>query len=108
MNSLNSLKSVLAAAIVTTGLFGFGTSSADAGFDHGYQPSLIRPIVSDCHEPIRIPRCTYKTVIDFEFRTETYVDYITKYAPCGRPYTVKVLRTRTIKVPVERLVKVCY
>lgn len=97
MNRLFSVKTTLAAAIVTAGLLSFGNASAEAGCRSrgiGYVDYT--------------PPCTYKTVIDYELQTVEYVDYVTRYTSCGHPYTVKVIRTKVIEVPVQRLVKVCY
>jgi hypothetical protein len=112
MNGCISLKSILVASVVAVGLFGIGSGSANAGHDlyggFGGGYGLTSNYGSSCHDDLYVPRCSYRTVIDYEYRTETFYDYITKYDHCGKPYTVKVLRTRTIQVPVQRLVKVCY
>lgn len=101
MSRLFHLKSVLAAAIVTTGLAAFGNSAEAGGF------CRTRPI--GIHYPVQpIQHCRYETVIDYEFRTVDYVERIAKYRPCGSIYFVDVVRTKLVKVPVERLVKVCY
>ena len=39
---------------------------------------------------------------------EPCIDYVVKYHPCGTPYRVKVVTYKTVRIPVERLVKVCY
>lgn len=97
MSRLFSIKTTLAAAVVTAGLLSFGNASAEAGCRSGG----IRYVSYT-------PACRYKTVIEYELQTVEYVDYITKYTSCGHPYTVQVVRTKVIEVPVERLVKVCY
>ena len=89
MNRLNLLKKVLCGTLVA-GAIGFvGTSTASATH---YPP----------------PCCHYKTVITYEYETQPIVEWVTKYDHCGRAYEVKVVRYITVKVPVKRLVKVCY
>lgn len=58
---------------------------------------------SSCHPP-----CVYKTVVTWKTIQEPCVDYVVKYHPCGTPYRVKVVTYKTVRIPVERLVKVCY
>lgn len=88
MNRLNLLKKVVCGMLVA-GAIGFvGTSTASA-----------------THYP---PSCYYKTVIVWEHQTQPVVDWVTKYDHCGKPYEVKVVRYVTVKVPVKKLVKVCY
>ena len=96
MTRLPSPKTLLAAAIVTAGLICFGNASAEAGCSRRVAYRNFAPV------------CTYKTVIDYELQPVEYIAYETRYMPCGRPYTVQVVRTKWVKVPVERLVKVCY
>lgn len=103
MSRLFSLKNVLAAAIVSLGAAGF-EATAHAG--HFPSPPVV---INHCDSPpIWTPPCRYETVIDYEFRRIKYTECITRYTPCGRPYHVHVVRTKLVKVPVERLVKVCY
>ncbi|MFV0446031.1 MAG: hypothetical protein ACK5Q5_20840 [Planctomycetaceae bacterium] len=87
MRQLIRLKSFALAAAVLIGLA--VTSTASAG---------------NCHAP----RCYYKTVITWQVIEEPCYDYVTKYDHCGQPYRVKVVTYKTVKVPVEKLVKVCY
>lgn len=88
MNRLNLLKKIVCGTLIA-GAIGFvGTSSASAD-----------------HCP---PRCYYKTVVCYEYETQPVVDWVTKYDHCGRPYEVKVVDYVTVKVPVKKLVKVCY
>jgi hypothetical protein len=93
MNFNNLLKNATL-GLMTAGAIGlFGTSqSALAGYGQpGYQP-----------------RCHYETVIDYEIQTRSIVEWVTKYDHCGHPYRAKIVRYITVKVPVERLVKVCH
>lgn len=88
MNRLNLLKKVFCGTLIA-GAIGFvGTSTASAG----HYPS----------------HCYYKTVVSYEYQTQPVVDWVTKYDHCGRPYEVKVVSYITVKVPVKKLVKVCY
>jgi len=59
---------------------------------------------SDCHAP----RCYWKTVTVYVSVEQPYVHYITKYTACGHPYQVKVVTYKTVQVPVQKRVKVCY
>jgi hypothetical protein len=103
MSRLFSFKSVLAAAIVSLGVAGLENSAAAS---HLRGPRVV--INHFGLPPIWTPPCRYETVIDYEFRTIQYTECITRYTPCGRPYHVHVVRTKVVRVPVERLVKVCY
>lgn len=92
MNLLN-LKTLLAAAVVASGL------------------ALAAPASAGCHDdyaPAYTPVCTWKTVITYETRQVEEFVWVTKYDSYGNPYRVKVLSYKTITVPVEKLVKVCY
>jgi hypothetical protein len=108
MNRLTSLKKLLAAAIVAAGLLSFGNAAAEAGVYGGPIVADYVAPVATCHTDIYVPTCTYKTVTDWEIRSVEYVDYVTQYTSCGHPYQVQVVRTKLVKVPVQRLVKVCY
>lgn len=103
MSRLFSFKSVLAAAAVALGLSGWENTAAAS---HLRSPKVV--INHFVSPPVWMPPCRYETVIDYEFRTIQYTECITRYTPCGRPYHVHVVRTKVVKVPVERLVKVCY
>lgn len=87
MRQLIHLRNLALAAALATGLV--FTSAASAGSCHG-------------------PRCYYKTVITWKFVEEPCYDYVIKYDHCGTPYKVQVVTYKTVKVPVETLVKVCY
>lgn len=56
--------------------------------------------------------CTYKkvvcheTVVTYEPRTEAYTRQVTRYDPCGQPYTVTQVCYREVKVAVKKVVPV--
>lgn len=87
MRPFITLKTLAIAATLATGLA--CTSTANAGH---------------CHAP----QCYYKTVITWQVIEEPCYDYVTKYDHCGRPYQVRVVTYKTVRIPVEKLVKVCY
>ncbi len=87
MRRLFNLKSAALATLLAAGLSFANTASA-----------------SDCYAP----RCFYKTITTWEIVEKPYIDYVTKYDHCGQPYLVKVVSYETIRVPVTKLVKVCY
>jgi len=108
MNRLFSISNVAAITLVACGLLASGNvaqADHDHGFDGGFsQPGLYGPTCQHDY----IPPCQYRTVIEYELRPVQYTECVTRYRPCGHPYTVHVTRTKWIRVPVERLVKVCY
>ena len=59
---------------------------------------------SDCHQP----RCYWKTIVVYQSVQKPCVSYVTKYDHCGKPYSVRVVTYKTIQVPVEKQIKVCY
>ena len=81
--------STLFAAAVVAGAMGVATPEIQA---------------SDCHQP----QCVWKTVTVYESVTKPFVSYVTKYDHCGKPFQVKVVSYKTIQVPVQKLIKVCY
>lgn len=60
-----------------------------------------------CHAPYT-PQCYYKTVTVYETVKQPCVHYVTKYDHCGEPYYAKIVTWKTVKVPVQKQVKVCY
>ena len=54
------------------------------------------------------PCCEYKVVVYYETHYEPYTQTVTCYDECGRPYTKEVAVLQKVKVPVTKLVKVCY
>jgi hypothetical protein len=69
MSRLISLKTLLAAGIVAAGFLSFGNAAADAGCPARFVSNPYTVPVTSCHSDVYVPRCTYKTVIDSEFRT---------------------------------------
>ena len=89
MNITNLLKKAVCGMLVAGAITLVGTSSASA--DH-----------------CTTPTCYYKTVIVWKLQTQPVVDWVTKYDHCGRPYEAKVVSYVTVKIPVKKVVKVCY
>jgi len=87
---LFNLKSAVAAIALTGALFVAG-NSAQAG---------------DCY--LTPPPCHYKTITVFVEVEQPYTYFVTKYDHCYKPYQVEVTGYRTIKVPVQKRIKVCY
>jgi hypothetical protein len=56
---------------------------------------------ADCCHYTKVVR--YETYTVCEYRTETYTERVTRYDHCGCPYTVAVVRTRVVKVPVTKV-----
>lgn len=54
------------------------------------------------------PHCTWKTVIVYVTVEKPCVEHAVKYDHYGHAYLAKVVTYKTIKVPVEKQVKVCY
>lgn len=79
------IKSLIAATVIAGGLSAFASSS------------------SACDT-----RCYWKTVTVYVEQQQEYVHYVTKYDHCGKPYPVEVVSYRTVRVPVQKRVKVCY
>ena len=50
----------------------------------------------------------WKTVTVYVTVEKPYVDYVTKYDHCGKPYVVPVHRVKHVKVPVQKRIKVGY
>jgi hypothetical protein len=87
MRSAISFRNLFVASALAAGLA--FTSAASAG---------------NCHAP----RYAYTTVITWKIIQEPIYDTVTLYLPCGTPYVKTVLTYRSVKVPVETLVKVAY
>src|SRR5262245_16680585 len=49
---------------------------------------------------------TYKTVIDYKYEKEEYVEWVTEYDHCYKPYKVKKVFYRTVKVPYKKQIAV--
>ena len=78
------IQNLIAATVIAGGLGGFPNSS------------------SACDT-----RCYWKTVTVYVDQPQEYVRHITRYDHCGRPYAVEVVGHRTVRVPVQRRVKIC-
>lgn len=110
MNALLNIKSVAAVAIFSVlavgsaaqaGGYGYGGYSghghggyghSHGGYGHGgygYQPQY-----------------GWKTITVYETIQKPYYDVITKYHPCGTPYTVEVVRYETVQIPVQKRIRV--
>lgn len=85
---LLNLKTLFAAAVVAGGV-AFAGNAAQA--------------CDDYYAPV----CTWKTVIVYETQQIPEVSWVTKYDSYNHPIQVKVVTYRTVRVPVEKLVKVC-
>ena len=57
---------------------------------------------TDCHAPQYI----VKTVTVYVEIEQPYSAYVTKYDHCGTPYQVRVIRYKTVSVPIEKKVRV--
>ena len=86
MRRLVTRKSLLAAAL----LVGAGVFSAGQ--------------VSACDAP----RCYWKTVTVYVEQEQPYVKHVVQYDHCDKPYIAEVVAYRTVRVPVQKRVKVCY
>lgn len=89
MLKLNSLKALIAAAIITVTAT-VASPSASAG--------------SGSHTP----GYYYKTITVYETSRKPYEYSVIKYDHCGRPYTVTRTGFRTVQVPMTRKVLVRY
>ena len=78
---------ILAALMLTISFASFGTSTAEAG---------------------HYPRCYYKTVTAYKIVKKPIVQYITKYDHCGKPYRVKIVTWKTVKIPYQKRIRVCH
>ena len=100
MKSIFNLRSLVAAGIVLGATALGSVQSAEAGgygydnYGHGgysYQPQY-----------------TWKTITLYKTIQKPYVDYVTKYDHCGKPYQVEIVRYETVQIPYTKRVKVYY
>lgn len=71
--------------------------------------SLVSSTAQACGSPRSVqPRCYWKTVTEYVSVEQPCVYYVTKYDHCGRSYRVKVVTYKTVRVPVQTRVRVCY
>jgi hypothetical protein len=89
MRRFLNLRSLFAFAVVAGGL-AFTNAATAAGYGHA-----------------GVPHCTWRTVVVWQTIEEPVIDWVIRYDHCGRPYREKVVTYRTVRVPVEKLVKVC-
>ncbi len=91
-----SLRTLSFAALTTLGMLGSAAAPAQAGsyghgdYGHGYAPP-----------------CHWEWVTVYERREVAYEKTITLYDHCGRPYEVTKTFFRTVRVPVQKHVRVC-
>lgn len=81
---------VLAGVVAAAGTISTQAHAGGYGYGGGYQ------------------NWAWKTVIVYEAVEQPVVHYVTRYASCGTPYQAKVVTYKTIRVPVEKQVKVYY
>lgn len=93
MAQLINLRNLVSAMVMTAVTLGMGMANQASASD-GYEP----------HAPV----CHYKTIITFEYRTEKFVQWVVQVDDYGYEHKVPVVKYRTIKVPVKKLVKVCH
>ena len=87
MLSFATLRSSVAALVLASSLFAAAQTQA-----------------SDCH----VPRYTWKNVTVYVTVEKPYTDYVVRYDHCGKPYAAKVTRYKSVRVPVQKRVKVWY
>jgi len=81
------LKSLFVAAALTFSSFTTMTASAT-------EPTCYKTVVR------------YETITVYEIRKVPYIDYITTVDAYGCAHQEKVTRYRTVKVPVEKVIKI--
>ena len=87
MNQFLGLRSLAATAVVTGSLLLGGVRSAPA-----------------CDPP----RCYWKTITEYVDVEREVVSWETRYDQNGKPYRVKVTAYKTVTVPVQKRIRVCY
>lgn len=85
MKTKLTIKTFVAAAVVTAGMAFAGTSEA-AACDH----------------------CVWQTVTVYAPVTKPYTYFVTRRDHCGKTFRVARTGYRTVKVPVQKRVRVCY
>lgn len=64
---------------------------------------------SACNVQVQVSTTTaYRIVTSYETRREPYLCSVIRYDHCGRAYWATVVEYRTIRVPVQKLVRVTY
>ena len=84
-------KLLLAAVVAAAGTVSTQAHAGGYGYGGGYHQNWA-----------------WKTVIVYETIEKPVVHYVTKYDHYGTPHQVKVVSDKTIRVPVEKQVKVYY
>ena len=52
--------------------------------------------------------CQLKPVVTYQNQRQRVVHYVTRYDHCGRPYRVRQICYRTVRVPVTKWIRACY
>lgn len=108
MKSLLNLRSVLTAGLVLGAMAFIGSQSAQAGgygYDGGYNGGYGGGYGGGYTYQ---PQYTWKTITLYKTIQKPYVDYVTKYDHCGKPYQVEIVRYETVQIPYTKRVKVYY
>ena len=101
-----SIRSIACAGCVA--LATLSGSIASAGYQPNYAPKYgVAPSAyhNDHHHK---PTYYFKEITVYEIRQIPEAHWVTKYDHYNKPYQVKVIKIRTIKVPVIKRVKVAY
>lgn len=94
MANLFNLRKLVGAMLVAMVTLGTGLANQASAYDD--------------YAPPHAPVCHYKTIITYEYRTEKFVQWVIKVDEYGYEHKVPVVKFRTIKVPVKKIVKVCH
>jgi hypothetical protein len=96
------LKKSLLACAAAGGLSVGAADAVEAG--HYYSPRYNVQV----QLTTRTTTTAYRTVRSYETRREPYYCSVIRYDHCGRPYRATVVQYRTVRVPVQKLVRVSY
>jgi len=94
-------KSLLTCAVAGSLAFG-SADGAEAGHGDRTNGSVRISVVT------RTTTTTYRLITSYKTRCEPYNCTVIRYDHCGRAYRSTVVKYRTVRVPVTKLVKVCY
>lgn len=53
-------------------------------------------------------RCVLRPVVTYQFQKRRVTHFVTRYDRFGRPYRVRQVCYKTVRVPVTNWVRVCY
>lgn len=53
-------------------------------------------------------RCVMKPVVTYQYQKRRFTHFVTRYDHFGRPYRVRQVCYKTVRVPVTTWVRVCY